>query len=79
MMNLPDAIKNIVVSLSISAIAVVGNIAYTAAVQSRLLEQNMTATENLSKAVVDLRIQLSVFGERYVTREELERKLLGAH
>ena len=76
-MILPDAIKNIIISLTVSAIAVVGNVVYTAGIQQKLLQQNMEATENLSKAVVDLRIQLSVFGERYVTREELERKLLG--
>ena len=76
-MSLPDSIKNIIISLTVSAIAVVGNVVYTAGIQQKLLQQNMEATENLSKAVVDLRIQLSVFGERYVTREELERKLLG--
>lgn len=76
-MSLPDAIKNILIPLTVSAIAVVGNVVYTAGIQQKLLQQNMEATENLSKAVVDLRIQLSVFGERYVTREELERKLLG--
>lgn len=78
-MNIPDAIKNIIISLTVSAIAVVGNVVYTAGIQQKLLQQNMEATENLSKAVVDLRIQLSVFGERYVTREELERKLQGVH
>lgn len=76
-MNIPDALKNILIPLTVSAIAVVGNVVYTAGIQQKLLQQNMEATENLSKAVVDLRIQLSVFGERYVTREELERKLLG--
>lgn len=76
-MNIPDALKQIIIPLTVSAIAVVGNVVYTAGIQQKLLQQNMEATENLSKAVVDLRIQLSVFGERYVTREELERKLLG--
>lgn len=76
-MTIPDALKNILIPLTVSAIAVVGNVVYTAGIQQKLLQQNMEATENLSKAVVDLRIQLSVFGERYVTREELERKLLG--
>lgn len=76
-MTIPDALKNILIPLAVSAIAVVGNVVYTAGIQQKLLQQNMEATENLSRAVVDLRIQLSVFGERYVTREELERKLLG--
>lgn len=76
-MNLSDVAKSIIIPLAVSAIAVVGNVVYTSGVQGELLKQNIEATGSLSKAVVDLRIQLSVFGERYVTREELERKLLG--
>lgn len=78
-MNFPGAIKSILIPLAISAIAVVGNVVYTSGVQTKLLEQNIEATSKLSSAVVDLRIQLSIFGERYVTREELERKLSGVH
>lgn len=78
-MNLTDLAKSILIPLTISAIAVVGNVVYSAGVQSKLLEQNIEATSKLSNAVVDLRVQLSIFGERYVTREELERKLQGVH
>lgn len=78
-MNLTDLAKSILIPLTISAIAVVGNVVYSAGVQSKLLEQNIEATSKLSSAVVDLRVQLSIFGERYVTREELERKLQGVH
>ena len=43
--------------------------------QATLLQQNIKSTEALSGAVNELRIQLGIFGERYVTRDELERKL----
>ena len=35
----------------------------------------MKVTKELALAVTDLRIQLATFGERYITREELEKKL----
>lgn len=43
--------------------------------QATLLQQNIKSTEALSGAVNELRIQLGIFGERYVTRDEFERKL----
>lgn len=43
--------------------------------QTALLGQNIKTTELLAEAVNELRLQLGIFGERYVTRDELDRKL----
>lgn len=74
-MNLPDWVKQIVVPLVISAIMCVANLVYTSGVSLQALENNIRVTAELSKAVTDLRVQMAIFGEKYVTREELDRKL----
>lgn len=42
---------------------------------SAFLKQNIEATQELSKTMKALEIKIGVFGERYVTRDELERKM----
>lgn len=42
---------------------------------SAFLKENIEVTKALKDSMVDLKIQLSVFGERYVTREELNSRM----
>ena len=65
----------IVTALVISGVVSVGISIKDQGVQGALLESNLKVTKELTLAVTDLRVQLAVFGERYVTREELEKKM----
>jgi hypothetical protein len=62
-------------ALVVSAIISATTAITTQQVHGRLLEDNIEATKQLSGAVTDLRLQLGIFSERYVTREELEKRL----
>ena len=42
---------------------------------SAFLKENIEVTKALKDSMVDLKIQLSIFGERYVTREELNNRI----
>lgn len=70
-----DKAAEVVTALVISAVVSVGISIKEQEVQKVLLEENMKVTKELALAVTDLRIQLATFGERYITREELEKKL----
>lgn len=70
-----EVFKSVIPALVVSA-AISGSTAIiNQGMQGRLLEDNINATRELSKTMTDLRLQLGVFSERYVTREELDRKL----
>lgn len=58
-----------------TAVVALGTFFLNARTQSTLLSQNIKSTEALSGAVNDLRLQLTIFGERYVTRDEMDRKI----
>ena len=70
-----DKAAEVVTALVISAVVSVGISIKEQEIQKVLLEENMKVTKELALAVTDLRIQLATFGERYITREELEKKL----
>lgn len=70
-----DKAAEVVTALVISAVVSVGISLKEQEVQKVLLQENMKVTKELALAVTDLRIQLATFGERYITREELEKKL----
>ena len=70
-----DKAAEIVTALVISAVVSVGISIKEQEVQKALLQENMKVTKELALAVTDLKIQLSTFGERYITRKELEKKL----
>lgn len=70
-----DKAAEVVTALVISAVVSVGISIKEQEVQKVLLQENMKVTKELALAVTDLRIQLATFGERYITREELEKKL----
>lgn len=70
-----EAVKSILPALAISAIVSGGTAVMNQQVHGRLLEDNIKATHELSKVMQELRFQLGVFSERYVTREELDRRL----
>lgn len=76
-MMMLDKISEVVTALVISAVISTGISIAKQQTQERLLEDNMKVTKELALAVTELRVQLAVFGERYVTREELEKKLKG--
>lgn len=70
-----EAVKSILPALAISAIVSGGTAVMNQQVHGRLLEDNIKATHELSNVMQELRFQLGVFSERYVTREELDRRL----
>lgn len=74
-MNVPDAIKQIAVALTISAIVSVSSLFYTTGTQEVLLEKNIRVTEQIQQAIVDLRIQNATAAERFVTRDQLKQEL----
>ena len=76
---MPDIVKEVVTALVVSLFVSLGMSWKESDTQKRLLEDNMVVTKELALAVTELRVQLAVFGERYITREELEKKLKGVH
>lgn len=74
-MRLEDIAKQVIIPLIISAVMVTASSVYNAGTQKVLLENNIQVTSNLTTAVQDLRLQMAIYGEKYITREELERKL----
>lgn len=75
MLRLAELAKQAIVPLVVSAAIGGYNILQEADRSKTLLKQNIEVTSELSKAVNDLRFQMAIFQEKYVTREELERKL----
>lgn len=67
--------KAVVLPLAISGLMTVGNVVINSNTNQKLLEANIQSTNELSKAVQDLRFQMAIFGEKYVTRTELDRTL----
>lgn len=74
-MNISEFLKQAAVPIVVSAVLALGGQFVAQSKYSLLLEQNIAATSELSKAVTDLRLQMAVFGEKYVTRKELDRRL----
>jgi hypothetical protein len=72
---LMDQAKIVLTSLVLSAILVVSSSVITSEKQGTLLEQNMKVTQELSNAVTDLRIQMAISKEKFVTREELRAEI----
>lgn len=76
--------NSVVMPIAVSMILGVGSVMYnvvmnnstqqkTVETMQELLKSNIASTNRLSDAVQDLRLQMGVFGEKYVTRSELER------
>lgn len=74
---IPDIVKESVTALVVSLFVSLGMYWKEADTQKRLLEDNMAVTKELALAVTELRVQLAVFGERYISREEFEKKIKG--
>lgn len=74
---IPDIVKESVTALVVSLFVSLGMSWKEADTQKRLLEDNMAVTKELALAVTELRVQLAVFGERYISREEFEKKIKG--
>lgn len=73
--DIGSILKAVLPAILVSALFSGSSAVMTQQVQSRILNDNIEATKQLSEAVVDLRLQLGVFAERYITREELDRRL----
>jgi hypothetical protein len=69
--------SEVATALVISGVVSVGISIKDQGIQAALLENNMKVTKELTTAVTDLRLQLAIYGERYVTRDELDKKLKG--
>lgn len=74
-MSLLEHGKSIITSLLLSAVMVVASSIITAEKQQILLEQNISVTQKLSDAVIDLRIEMASSKEKFVTREELRSEI----
>ena len=74
---IPDIVKESVTALVVSLFVSLGMSWKEADTQKRLLEDNLAVTKELALAVTELRVQLAVFGERYISREEFEKKIKG--
>lgn len=75
----PDIIKESVTALVVSLFVSLGMSWKESDTQKRLLEDNMAVTKELALAVSELRVQLAVFGERYISRKEFEEKIKEVH
>lgn len=65
-----DSMTNVITAVVISAVVSGGSAIVNQTVQGRLLEDNIKATRELSKTMTDLRIELGVLSERFVTKDE---------
>lgn len=65
----------VVTALVVSGVVSMGISIKDQGIQGALLESNLKVTKELTLAVTDLRVELAVFGERYITRAEFEKKL----
>lgn len=74
-MTLLEHGKSLVASLILSAIMVVSSAVITGEKQELLLQQNMQTTAKLTDAVTDLRIDMAIAKEKYVTKDELRVEL----
>jgi len=71
-MTLEELSKQIAVPLVISMVVGVTSILWGAGTQKTLLEQNIVATGQITKEVVELRLQNAVFIERFATKDQLQ-------
>lgn len=72
-MTLEEVSKQIAIPLVVSLFMGVFSVLWNAGTQKTLLEQNIVATSELSKAVVDLRLQMAIYGEKFATKEQLQQ------
>lgn len=68
-------IKSIALPVALSAILSGGTAFVQVSVQGELLKNNIAATQELSKGVNDLRVELAKMGTTYVSRDEFERRI----
>lgn len=65
-----DSMTNVITAVVISAIVSGGATIVNQTVQGRLLEDNINATRELSKTMTELKIELGILSERFVTKDE---------
>ena len=67
-----DWVKSVGAALLVSALTVGGGLVWKSPVQERLLEDNVQAVNKLNETMMELQLKLA---EKYITREEFERRL----
>lgn len=75
-MRIDELVKQIAIPLIIALAVGAFTVLYNAGTQKVLLEQNIIATAKLTESVIELRIQMAGDKERYVTKDDLERRLM---
>lgn len=73
-MSMNEVLKQVAIPLAVSLCMGVFGVLWNAGTQKTLLEQNIEATSELSKAVLALRITVAETGAKYLTREEFDRR-----
>lgn len=68
-------VPQIVTALVVSTVISVGTQLVRLDVQERLLEDNISATKELTQQMTGLTTQLAVFQEKYATKKELEASM----
>lgn len=68
-------LSQLVLPLAVSAVVALGGQFVRSSTDSEYLRDNVNATKELASAVGKLEVKLGIFSERYVTRDELDRKI----
>lgn len=68
-----DLLEKVIPALVVSALVSVGVSIKDQSVQQRLLEDNLKVTKSLAETVQEIQITLAVFGERYITKAEVQQ------
>lgn len=68
-----DLLEKVIPALIVSALVSVGVSIKDQSVQQRLLEDNLKVTKSLAETVQEIQITLAVFGERYITKAEVQQ------
>lgn len=67
--------NSILPALITSAIISGGTAVMNQSLQSRLLEDNIEATKKLSESIVDLKVQIGILNEKFVTKDEFNSRI----
>ena len=75
LMELSDVMQQVLGALSVSLVITCVGAYISLKIQGESLKRTTHAVEELTKAVSDLKTSLGIFSEKYITREEFERKI----
>lgn len=75
LMEVSDILQQVIGSLIVSLVIASIGAYISLKIQGESLRRTTEAVDKLTEVVGDLKVSLGVFGEKYITREEFERKL----